>query len=193
MSTTHGSLAAVRSLPGAARHAASERPIAWPILVIGRDNRFVHVLGERDFRFHHDGPGTSNPDPGPPGPLLAAAVPAGTAVPDEGDDDGEPAPAVPVDIFDRDGRRLRPVVGADFRFLGVEATAQLVATDVLMRRLGRAVRWALGEMVSREVDVVNTPRLPEGDYGEYLDELQRIFAARPDNGSAWHNLIHLIT
>jgi hypothetical protein len=46
-------------------------------------------------------------------------------------------------------------------------------------------------MTARGIDVLETPA-PPGDtpYGDYLDELRQIFAASPDNGSAWHNLIH---
>jgi hypothetical protein len=167
---------------GLARPDASEAPIAWPILIIDRDDRFVHVLGERDLDMHHEGPNA-------PGPLAAARVTG-----PESDGEGEPAPTVPVDFFDRDGRRLRPIVAADFVFLGVEATAVLAPTDVLLQRLDRAVRWALTEMTDRGIEVVDTPDPPTtGNYGAYLDELERVFCAVPDDGSAWHNLIHMIT
>lgn len=167
---------------GLARLDASEAPIAWPILIIDRDDRFVHVLGERDLDLHHEGPAS-------PGPLAAARLTG----PESGGDGGEPAPTVPVDFFDRDGRRLRPIVASDFVFLGVEATAVLAPTDVLLQRLDRAVRWALTEMTDRGIVVVDTPDPPTGDYGPYLDELERVFRAQPDDGSAWHNLIHMIT
>ena len=168
--------------PGSAQAAESETSIAWPILVIGRNDRFVHVLSERDLDAHHDGPHG-------PGPVLAQR----TTGPETGGDEGEPGPAVPVDFFDRDGRRLRPIVATDFTFLGVEATAALVPTGVLMQRLDRAVGWALTEMTDRAVDVVTTPELPNGDYGDYLDDLAKVFGAVPTDGSAWHNFVHTIT
>ena len=171
---------------GSTRLEASDVPIAWPILIIDRDDRFVHVLGERDLDLHHGGPDA-------PDPVLFASRVTGA---ESGEDEGEPAPTmptVPVDIFDRDGRRLRPMIAADFGFLGFEATTALAVTDVLMQRLDRAVRWALAEMTDRGIEVVSTPRLPAGDYGSYLDELERVFRALPDRGSAWHNLIHVIT
>jgi hypothetical protein len=156
-----------------ARTDTAEVPVAWPILIIDRDDHFVHVLAEEDLDTHHEGPD-------PSGPLIAGIA-------------GEPAPAVPVDIFDRDGRRLRPIVGADFGFLGVEATAVLASTDVLMERLDRALQWALEQLDESDLQVAPVPDRPRGDYGDYLDELREVFIAVTNNGSAWHNFVHVIT
>lgn len=150
--------------------------IAWPVLVIARDDRFMHVLDERGLEIHHQGP------------WAQAARTTGPAIVED-----EPAPVVPVDFFDRDRRRLRPLLNSEFAFLGLETGSQVMDEEVLLARLDRAVGWALGELATRDVEVVDPPAPPEGRYGRYLDDLARVFAALPDTGSAWHNFVHLIT
>lgn len=161
---------------------STERRIRWPILLIGRDDHFVHVLDERGFDLHHEGPGLPPPSVAPPSPGRASEGPGTPGHPPE-----------VLDFFDRDGQRLRPVVGSDLAFRGVEATGVLVPVDVLLARLDRAVRWARSEMAGSGVTVVDPPVPPTTDYGRYLDYLVTVFATVPSDGSAWHNFIHLIT